>query len=71
MPFFIFLYDVTFQSGQRTLWYLYFFFAHENIKKQPQKLLIFGLIFFFQLCQPAQIRPKTGPNPTQISIPVP
>ena len=34
------------------------FFATENIKKHPQKLLIIGPDPFFQYCQSAQIQPK-------------
>ena len=35
------------------------FFAHENMKKSPQKLLIIGPNFFFQYCQPVQNQPKS------------
>jgi hypothetical protein len=40
-----------------------FFFAHENMKNHPQKLLIIGPIFFSVL--------PIEPKPAQISIPVP
>ena len=36
----------------RTLWYFQFFFALENIKKCPQKLLIIGPKLFFSQVQP-------------------
>ena len=39
-------------------------FDPENIKKRPQKLLIIGPQLFFSVL-------PTGPNPAQISIPVP
>ena len=35
-----------------------FFFAPENMKKDPQKLLIIGPDPFFHYCQSAQIQPK-------------
>ena len=46
----------------RTLQYLfkkYIFFAPENIKKHPQKLLIIGPQFLFQYCQMNQNQPKS------------
>ena len=38
---------------------LSYFFAPENMKKQPQKLLIIGPQFLFQYCQPSQNQPKS------------
>jgi hypothetical protein len=40
------------------------FFAPENIKKHPQKLLIIGPQFFYSVL-------PTGPKPAQISFSVP
>ena len=44
--------------------FLIFFSTRENLKKRPQKLLIIGPNVFFSVM-------PTGPNPAQISIPVP
>ena len=51
-------------SAEATMFlFLYsYFFAHENMKKRPQKLIIISPIF--------SVMP-TSPNPAQISILVP
>ena len=51
-----------FQEQKKCL--IFFSFLPRKLKKQPQKLLRIGPMFFFSVM-------PTGPNPAQISIPVP